>query len=87
MIFTKKYNTYKKFWLTQISEAKILWNEKIRFRDPKHSLFPALNWNTDEFSCAIGLANLKRLKKTIKDRLRFCEFTKNQTKKKKNQKL
>ena len=67
--------------------GKILWNEKLDLRDPKHSLFPALNWNTDEFSCAIGLANLKRLKKTIKDRLSFVNLLKSKLKEKKNQKL
>jgi len=28
------------------------------------SLFPALNWNTDELSCAIGIASLRRLTDT-----------------------
>ena len=44
--------------------AEILWEKDLDFRDPKHSVFPALNWNTDEFSCAIGLANLSRLEDT-----------------------
>lgn len=82
MIFTKKYNTYKKI-LAYADRGKILWNEKLDLRDPKHSLFPALNWNTDEFSCAIGLANLKRLKKTIKDRLSFVNLLKSKLKEKK----
>tara|TARA_B100000575_G_C23065816_1_gene613665 strand:+ start:111 stop:1319 length:1209 start_codon:yes stop_codon:yes gene_type:complete len=73
MIFTKKYNTYKKI-LAYADRGKILWNEKLDLRDPKHSLFPALNWNSDEFSCAIGLANLKRLNKTIKDRMHFVNL-------------
>ena len=42
--------------------------KKLDLRDPKFSLFPALNWNTDEFSCAIGLSSLSRLKITNKKR-------------------
>ena len=34
--------------------------------------FPALNWNTNELSCAIGIASLKRLDKTIAKRKAFC---------------
>ena len=41
-----------------------MWKKDLDFRDPKYTIFPALNWNTDEFSCAIGLASLRRLKET-----------------------
>ena len=44
-----------------------MWKKNLDLRDPKHSLFPALNWNTDEFSCAMGFANLKRLNQTNQD--------------------
>ena len=72
IVFTKKYSLFKKI-LAYADRGKILWDENLDLRDPKHSLFPALNWNTDEFSCAMGLANLKRLKKTNKDRLNFVK--------------
>ena len=73
IIFTKKYSTYKKI-LAYADRGKILWNKKLDLRDPKHSLFPALNWNSDEFSCAIGLANLRRLNKNINNRIKFVEY-------------
>ena len=62
LVFTKK-NLYRNA-LAHADRGKILWNKRLDLRDPNYSLFPALNWNTDEFSCAIGLANLKRLKLT-----------------------
>lgn len=70
IIFTKKYSLYKKV-LAYADRGKILWNKNLDLRDPKFSLFPALNWNTDEFSCAIGLSSLNRLKKTNSDRIKF----------------
>ena len=60
IVFTKKLKLHHKS-LAYGDRGKILWKENLDFRDPKYSLFPALNWNTDEFSCAIGYANLKRL--------------------------
>jgi perosamine synthetase len=70
IVFTKNYKLFKKV-LAYADRGKILWNENLDLRDPKHSLFPALNWNTDEFSCAMGLANLKRLKNTNRKRVNF----------------
>ena len=32
--------------------------KKLDLRDQKIFLISALNWNTDEFSCAIGLSSL-----------------------------
>jgi dTDP-4-amino-4,6-dideoxygalactose transaminase len=37
-------------------------------KDPRGSLFPALNFNLDELSCAIGLSTLGRLDDTIRRR-------------------
>ena len=82
MIFTKKYSIYKKI-LAYADRGKILWNDNLDLRDPKHSLFPALNWNTDEFSCAIGLASLRRLKDTNYRRIKFITTLLNLMKKKK----
>ena len=81
IVFTKNYNLFKKV-LAYADRGKILWNENLDLRDPKHSLFPALNWNTDEFSCAMGLANLKRLKKTNNNRIIFVKKLINLFKKK-----
>ena len=63
IIYTKNYQLFKKI-LAYGDRGKILWKKDLDFRDPKYTIFPALNWNTDEFSCAIGLASLRRLKET-----------------------
>lgn len=70
LVFSKDYEIYKKI-LAYGDRGKILWEKDLDFRDPQHSVFPALNWNTDEFSCAIGLANLRRLDETNKLRREF----------------
>ena len=70
VIFTKNYKLFKKV-LAYADRGKISWKENLDLRDPKYSLFPALNWNTDEFSCAMGLASLKRLKLTNNKRVKF----------------
>ena len=72
IIFTQSFKIYRKV-LAYADRGKILWKKNLDLRDPKHSLFPALNWNTDEFSCAIGLSSLKRLKKTNLERLNFLK--------------
>jgi perosamine synthetase len=72
LVYTKNKKLFKKI-LAYGDRGKILWNKKLDLRDPKHSLFPALNWNTDEFSCAIGLANLKRLRSTNSKRNQFLK--------------
>jgi perosamine synthetase len=51
--------------------GKPRWREDFSDRDPSNYLFPALNHNTDEISCAIGLASLARLRSTIVARLAF----------------
>ena len=71
IVYTNKNKSLYRKILSYADRGKILWNKKLDVRDPKHSLFPALNWNTDEFSCAIGLANLKRLNETNKLRNKF----------------
>lgn len=40
-------------------------------KDPSSFLFPALNFNIDELSCAIGMKSLLKLKDTIRRRLDF----------------
>lgn len=42
-------------------------------KDPGSFLFPALNLNCDEISCAIGIRSLARLDDTIKKRLAFAK--------------
>jgi len=51
--------------------GKPKWQEDFEERNASQYLFPALNWNTDEISCAIGSASLARLPSTIKNRNQF----------------
>lgn len=47
------------------------WSSGYRAGDPGHATVSALNFNTDEISCAIGLASLNRLENTIQLRRKF----------------
>jgi perosamine synthetase len=51
--------------------GKPRWRDGFDHRDPSYHLFPALNLNLDELSCAIGLASLGRLAETNRRRLDF----------------
>tara|TARA_B100000965_G_scaffold363853_2_gene347010 strand:+ start:48600 stop:49757 length:1158 start_codon:yes stop_codon:yes gene_type:complete len=53
--------------------GKPLWRTDYDIRDPRTNLFPALNWNADELSCAVGLASLRRLDDTIARRSKFLD--------------
>ena len=50
------------------------WNNNVNLRDPGDCERSALNHNTDEFSCAIGLASLDRIDDAIKLRLNFLKL-------------
>ena len=57
--------------LAHADRGKPRWQPDFNDRDPSGYLFPALNWNTDELSCAIGIASLRRLRDTIVRRLAY----------------
>jgi perosamine synthetase len=57
--------------LAHADRGKPRWAQGFDDRNPEGFLFPALNWNTDELSCAIGIASLKRLPDTILRRQAF----------------
>jgi perosamine synthetase len=57
--------------LAHADRGKPRWSRDFDDRNPETYLFPALNWNTDELSCAIGIASLRRLRDTIVRRLAF----------------
>jgi perosamine synthetase len=57
--------------LAHADRGKPIWSSTFSDRDPSGYLFPALNHNTDEISCAIGIASLGRLGATIMRRLSF----------------
>jgi perosamine synthetase len=55
--------------LVHSDRGKPRWRDD--FDDPSTYLVPALNHHTDEISCAIGYASLRRLPSTIVNRLSF----------------
>lgn len=57
--------------LAHADRGKPRWEKDFDDRNPETYLFPALNWNTDELSCAIGIASLRRLTDTVVRRLAF----------------
>jgi perosamine synthetase len=57
--------------LAHADRGKPRWEKDFDDRNPETYLFPAINWNTDELSCAIGIASLARLADTVVRRLAF----------------
>lgn len=57
--------------LAHADRGKPRWRPDFNDRDPGNYLFPALNFHTDELSCAIGIASLRRLPGTIRARLAY----------------
>jgi len=51
--------------------GKAFWQPGFNEKDPKQFLFPALNLNLDELSCAIGIQTLARLERTNQRRRAF----------------
>lgn len=70
LVYTKDIKTFRHA-LAYADRGKPTWRDDIDLRDPGHALFPALNFNTDELSCAIGLSSLKRLQDAIDKRVSF----------------
>jgi perosamine synthetase len=57
--------------LAHADRGKPRWLPDFDDRNPSTFLFPALNHHSDEISCAIGLASIRRLNDTIVRRLAF----------------
>jgi len=70
VVYTRDLNLYR-MALAHADRGKPRWQADFDDRNPSGYLFPAMNWNTDELSCAIGIASLKRLPNTIFNRLAF----------------
>src|SRR5580704_9833229 len=51
--------------LAMADRGKPSWREDFDDRNPNQSLFPALNFHTDEISCAVGISSLQRLLGTL----------------------
>jgi len=72
IVYTKDKSIYHNI-LAHADRGKQPWRKDINQADPSLGLFPALNFNTDELSCAIGIASLSRLQETIDKRVSFVE--------------
>jgi perosamine synthetase len=70
VVYTRDLDLYRQA-LAHADRGKPRWRDDFSDRDPAGYLFPALNHNTDEISCAIGVASLGRLADTIRRRLSF----------------
>jgi perosamine synthetase len=70
VVYTRNLATYRQA-LAHADRGKPRWEADFDDRNPETYLFPALNFNTDELSCAIGIASLRRLHDTIVRRLAF----------------
>ena len=76
VVFTKDPNIYKQICLYS-DRGKPKYKEGYNGRDPGDCEFSGQNFNTDEFSCAIGIASLERINDTIKRRLSFMNILSN----------
>lgn len=73
LVYTKDKGLYH-LALAYADRGKQTWRDDLNQNDPSSALFPALNFNTDEISCAIGSASLNRLQATIDRRVAFLEY-------------
>jgi len=72
IVYTKKKNLFQKA-LAYADRGKPRWLKNFNDRNPNQYLFPALNLHTDEISCAIGIASLKRLDKVRLSRFNYVK--------------
>lgn len=72
LVFTKNKKLYHQV-LAHADRGKQIWKKNINLKDPSKALYPALNFNSNEFSSAISLASLNRVKVTIKKRVIFLK--------------
>ena len=72
LVFTKNIDIYHQS-LAYADRGKPTWLAGSNSRNPGDALFPALNFNTNEFTSAITSASLSRLNDTITKRCLFLE--------------
>jgi perosamine synthetase len=73
LVFTRNKDLYH-LVLAYADRGKQTWRTDLNQNDPSFALFPALNFNTDEISSAIGSSSLARLQETIDNRVKFLEY-------------
>lgn len=70
VVFTNDIDLHHRA-LAAADRGKPSWRSDFDDRNPNQFLFPALNFHTDEISCAIGVSSLRRLQETLLRRLTF----------------
>jgi perosamine synthetase len=70
VVFTNDIDLHHRA-LAMADRGKPSWRPDFDDRNPNQFLFPALNFHTDEISCAIGISSLGRLRDTLLRRLTF----------------
>lgn len=70
IVFSRNQDLYHQA-LAHADRGKPRWKTDFDDRDPSSYLFPALNLHTDEISCGIGTASLRRLDETRAKRMDF----------------
>lgn len=70
VVYTRDRDLYHQA-LAHADRGKPRWRPDFSDRDPSNYLFPALNLHTDELSCAVGTASLRRLPATIASRMAY----------------
>jgi dTDP-4-amino-4,6-dideoxygalactose transaminase len=70
VVYSRDIDLYHRA-LAAADRGKPSWRPDFDDRNPNQFLFPALNLHTDEISCAIGIASLRRLTETALRRLTF----------------
>ena len=70
IVYTSNYNYYKNI-LEESDRGRPKWSKYYNSRNPGQAKVAALNYNTDEISCSIGISSLGRIFKTIKSRYSF----------------
>ena len=73
MVFTRNKKLHYLAMRHADRGAPVWLKKKLNLKDPGIAKFPALNFNTNDISCATGLAQLQRIKDTISKRKKFIK--------------
>jgi perosamine synthetase len=72
IVYSKDIDVYHQA-IAYADRGRPKWKKDYNGSNPGDALFPSLNFNTDELSCAIGLASIGRIQNTIDERCRFLD--------------
>lgn len=72
VVYSRQYKIHKKI-MEESDRGRPKWKNNYNSRNPGDTNLSALNYNTDEISCAIGLASLRRIDLAIEKRMSFLK--------------